>query len=815
MNSVVEIPGVGVVEFPDSMTPDAVNAAAAKLYAEAKPKTDAALSSLRAADVKPMASHAPVPAKPFTPPAPVGAPWMPMATDALKGARAGLISSGVHIGDIFRRMTGAERIIDKPDVQALMTPPDSLAGKVGFFGEQAAEFAVPLTKISGAMRGASLLKRVGADAGASAAVAGLQSGGDPTTTAIGAAGGALVPAAGGAFRGVQRAAAGAREGGVGGAVASAIRTAAPAEPKAMVVQAIKPRATATRFDQSLDLAMPEIKATGAPINGVDDLLKATTEAKKRVRAQYDAMAGPKRAAGWQVNLSGVADAMERSIPKKLQLENPDAALKLQTAAQVYRKPFSLDDAEQLLKETNAELEGLYNKYPPQQRRALLSDPEYARLNAQAVEMRNAIYAALDTAGNGAAARELQRRYGALLEVELETYRRANVAARQQPQSLSEQLSAARAAGDIARGAWRLVRGDLTGAADVASGVAMRNTSQFLREQQTADALIRRAFQAYDRTPTPVDIPPPPQIRGLLGRGPTVTPPPADGSFVRGVPAMPSHSTRPALPAGRPPIEAPPAPDRSFVRGVPAEPARREVRGLLGAAAEPPKPRRVFHMGGDVQPDASRVGSVPAQPLAYDIDPSVPAKQGVRVSQFAGDPEAQRAAIASPEVQTMLRRMLADLDTFEPQRGRLVRGQGSIARDTYAHGAAGSPVANDIGVISEQHVSNDEIKGAITDLLRGEMPTTRVHTAALDAAMGYLEKRSGYHAPTAPADLVDVTPAAPALPGRARLQAQLAEVVKKAMKAGKYGSKDYDPEEHRRLISKAMALRAKLNPKGGS
>lgn len=514
-------------------------------------------------------------------------------TDVLKGVGAGAMSTIIHGGDLLRRVTGQERIIEDPGVQAMMTPPQTPAGKVGFYGEQAAEFAVPLSRVTKATKGASIVKRMGAEAGASAGVAGVQSGGDPGSMTAGAALGAAVPMAGAAVGAVRRAAAGAREGGVGGAVAGAIRAVAPQDAKPMLIQALKPRAVSRRFPQSLDAALPELKAAeatiGKPIASVDDLLEATTAAKRDIYGQIQALKN--NAEGFQVDLSPVADSMVGSIPKKLRLENPDAAAKLEAASAAYRRMFSLDDAEQLLKETNAELEGLYNKYPPSQRKALVSDPEWARLNAQAQAMRNALDAGLDRAvqGQGAAARELRRRYGALLDVEMESHRRANVAARQQPQSLSEQLSTARAAGDIARGAWRLMRGDLTGAADIASGVAMRDTATFLKEQQTADALIRRAFAGYTGQRTPVVAPPRRPIRGALGPGPVVTPPPPDSSFVRGVPA--EYARREIagyLPPPMPPrraIELPgdvelPPPDPSFVRGVPAE---------YGAKWEPPQP----------------------------------------------------------------------------------------------------------------------------------------------------------------------------------------------------------------------------------
>jgi len=63
--------------------------------------------------------------------------------------------------------------------------------------------------------------------------------------------------------------------------------------------------------------------------------------------------------------------------------------------------------------------------------------------------------------------------------------------------------------------------------------------------------------------------------------------------------------------------------------------------------------------------------------------------------------------------------------------------------------AGSPIGDDIRVISEQNVGNNAIKRAIRDLLSGKLPTNRLHTAALDAAVGYIEKRPGYMGPTVP------------------------------------------------------------------
>lgn len=643
------------------------------------------------------------------------------AHDGLRSSLARVVYGG---GDLLRRVTGMERVYDRPDVQAAMTPPENGIGRAASMVGDAAQFAVPLSRVATATRALSLPARAAVDAAASAGVAGIQSAGDPTAMTVAAAGGAVLPFAGAAARGVgratQRAAAGARDGGFGGAIASTVRAVAPGEPRVLLTQALKPRSVKTNFPGALDRAIPEIKAAesviGRPVANLDDLFEATKAAKQRLQQQLGILRGNTR--GFQVDLTPVADAMEQAIPKKLQLESPDAALRLQAAARVYRRPFSIDEAETLLRETNAELDGFYAQYPRAQQSALTSNPGAAALHAQAKALRDAIYQTLDAPGQGTAARELNRRYGALLEVEGEAWRRMNVARRQQPESLSEQIGAVRAAADMARGTWRVLHGDLTGAADIAAAHAGRSAATAIKESQTTDALIRRAFEGYRGRPTPVPMPTQRPVRGALPRGPVVTPPPADRSGGRGVSAWGDVQY-----SGTP---------RQLQEG-------RTVRPMPGEVAPPPA-------------DGSTGRLVPAAPIEYAIDPTVKVKAGgVRVAQFSGDPAAAAAALVKPDVRAMLERMTADLDTFTPQRGRLVKDSLDVSDSHYAPGVAGSPVGDDIRVISEQNVGNADIRRAIRDLLAGKKPTNRLHTAALDAAMGYLERRSGYRGPAMPAD----------------------------------------------------------------
>ena len=91
--------------------------------------------------------------------------------DAAKGIKAGALSTVYHGGDVIRRSLGMERVIDTPEAQAVITPPDNLAGKAGFLVEQGAEFAVPLTRLAKLTKSMGLGKRMAVDAAASLGVA--------------------------------------------------------------------------------------------------------------------------------------------------------------------------------------------------------------------------------------------------------------------------------------------------------------------------------------------------------------------------------------------------------------------------------------------------------------------------------------------------------------------------------------------------------------------------------------------------------------------------------------------------------------------
>lgn len=63
--------------------------------------------------------------------------------DIIGGARAGIARTMYGGGDLIRRALGQERVINRPEVQAAMTPPESLPGQAAYGAETLAEYIVP------------------------------------------------------------------------------------------------------------------------------------------------------------------------------------------------------------------------------------------------------------------------------------------------------------------------------------------------------------------------------------------------------------------------------------------------------------------------------------------------------------------------------------------------------------------------------------------------------------------------------------------------------------------------------------------------
>lgn len=452
---------------------------------------------------------------------------------------------------------------------------------------------------------------------------------------------------------------------VGGAVAKKVSGGALTEAKNSVAdrfardpvdsmtRALKPKSTNIGFKDNLARSMPELKATetetGKPISNLADLLASVKTAKQRVWGQYEAMAGPQ--ANAQLDMSSVADAMASTIPERTQAQNPGTARAITAKADTYRRPMTIRQAEDNLKHVNAELDAYFDQYPTARRTALDKNPATASLNAEGQALRKVIYGWIDQDNGGAAPRELKQRYGSLMNLEEEAYRRQNVADRQQPDSLSEQVGKVRAAGHFVKG---LVTGSPV---DMMQGLAESKVATWLKEQQTTDALIRDAFARFKGLPAPVNVPPPFQPKGLLAGpnqpnsrtyppggeqhqtgGTMYTPPPADTSFVRGTQGM----------------TQPPNPARAITQGdIQLGPnAQSEPITKQGHYANAPNPRRALPPATTIispkyaPPDAPKPGgTTPKTTLPPAMDGSyvrsVPATVAKSLSDAILDQQEQK------------------------------------------------------------------------------------------------------------------------------------------------------------------------------
>lgn len=282
-------------------------------------------------------------------------------------------------------------------------------------------------------------------------------------------------------------------------------------PESLMTRAVKPLASNNGWDVALKKAMPDMKAAEAevgPIEGVDDALQATAAAKKSLWAQYEKKLGA--GAGATIDGNSVADAMLKSIDNRTRLQNPGLVKQIQSVADTYRQPMTVEQAEDFLQSANNELHSYYAKNKVGQHVAA-KDPATGHVVAEANALRDALYSKLDeVAGPGAA--DLKQRYGALSNVESELLRRKNVAARQQPVSLPEQLAMSTGFGDVLGVGSAGVAGGPVGAAGALAGKILSRggniaVARWLKEYGSADAMITRAFQKLgEKEPSPAAKP---------------------------------------------------------------------------------------------------------------------------------------------------------------------------------------------------------------------------------------------------------------------------------------------------------------------
>ena len=320
------------------------------------------------------------------------------------------------------------------------------------------------------------------------------------------------------------------------------------DPAELTIQALRgsvPK-NRTNFKFNLQQSIPDIKAAesayGKPIEGIDDLIGTPATptdpakpgviqlAKEANRNLYNQYMGPHSAAGSMIDTTPVADAIEASIPAKFRQLPAYKPVVDQIIAKAdgYRgKQFSIDDVDSFRGTTNDELSSYYDENPAAKRAAVGSNPKTAALDAEANALRKVQYDKLEDPNQPYVVKDIQKRYGYLSELQKSLEARRNVALRQAPQNLSEQLSKWSSIGDALRGGARFIGGlgtgqlgvAASGLGDIAGGIGKMAAAKWMKGQIQTDSLLTRAF----KNATPSAPEPGPSAAFLNSVTPAATP----------------------------------------------------------------------------------------------------------------------------------------------------------------------------------------------------------------------------------------------------------------------------------------------------
>lgn len=276
--------------------------------------------------------------------------------------------------------------------------------------------------------------------------------------------------------------------------------------EASLIKALKPAAKNYQFKAALNEAIPIIKEASiknnVPINNLDDMINMTKLSKSAVWDKYEQIlnqaqkADPKK---YNIYIDGdaISKAMLENIDARFIKQNPKQYANIVEKAETYKgTKLTPREAEEYIQSANNELSSYYGKNPMAKRHDR-KDPEVGFTVREAEALRKAQYDKLNKL-TGKDALTLKKQYGALNNIEEAAINRANVAARQQPYSLSEQLNLPQAAAaGVAGGMFGGIPGALAGAG---YGATQSLVTKGLKKLGSTDYLIKSAFQKYGKKP---------------------------------------------------------------------------------------------------------------------------------------------------------------------------------------------------------------------------------------------------------------------------------------------------------------------------
>jgi len=140
-------------------------------------------------------------------------------------------------------------------------------------------------------------------------------------------------------------------------------------PERLMTKAVKPSATKTDFETSVSTAMPDLKKAeailGRPVKSIGDAYRSDDISEESRLEEYETTVQqaqksfPNAPSMSTIDGNAIADRMVSSIDKRTRVQSPEIAEKIQRIADTYRRPITLEEAEDFLQSANNELHSFY------------------------------------------------------------------------------------------------------------------------------------------------------------------------------------------------------------------------------------------------------------------------------------------------------------------------------------------------------------------------------------------------------------------------------------------------------------------------
>lgn len=471
----------------------------------------------------------------------------------------------------------------------------------------------------------------------------------------------------------------------------------PAE--TLAIKATKPRNSINNVQQQMQTALPDVRraadSMGLNVQTLDDARAATLQAKQDVWNEYsNNHLEPGQQSGAVIDGNKIADAMTSKITRTMELENPAKAQAIRETANLYRKPIPLSEAEQFLQDSNNALNSYYAKTKVSQRVAA-RDPEVGPEVAKADALRQELNSKLDDI-TGPGAQQLKQRYGALNTLEDVLNRRINVAERQAPESLIEQMAKKDAAIQTGKGVFKIATGrPLAGGADIYGAVQGLKAAKSSRLANDSNFLISKALEKTQPTPPAVlrAQPQNPLTQLLSGQAKQ-------------------------LPAGQYPM--PPSSMQTFADNTVSNLAQPIPKGLpAGQYEAPPSPLQPLFLRR--QPQLQPAPTVP--PSRQLPAAGLPQQSGSTLQDMLSGRNVETVGMPQSAEEPALRNYLNPPNVIKSKTGAVQASPKSVIQSA-GYQQMGQPVGNMVRIIDPQNAQAGPKTMTIQEIQKGGIPAIR-------------------------------------------------------------------------------------------